>query len=81
MAVSYTHLDVYKRQQYGGSMFTRTYDTYSQLLDDFYTQRDNIQRMRHRIADLLKVLAKMCIRDRSENAHKMCRHKDNGLSD
>ena len=43
--------------QYGGMMFTRTYPTYSQLLDDFYTQRDSIQRMRHRSADLLKILA------------------------
>lgn len=43
--------------QYGGMMFTRTYSTYSQLLDDFYTQRDSIQRMRHRSADLLKILA------------------------
>lgn len=52
--VDFSFMDIH---QYGGSMFTRTYDTYSQLLDDFYTQRDNIQRMRHRSADLLKVLA------------------------
>lgn len=52
--IDFSFMDIH---QYGGSMFTRTYDTYSQLLDDFYTQRDNIQRMRHRSADLLKVLA------------------------
>lgn len=52
--MDFSFMDIH---QYGGSMFTRTYDTYSQLLDDFYTQRDNIQRMRHRSADLLKVLA------------------------
>lgn len=52
--VDFSFMDIH---QYDGSMFTRTYDTYSQLLDDFYTQRDNIQRMRHRSADLLKVLA------------------------
>lgn len=52
--VDFSFMDIH---QYGGMMFTRTYDTYSQLLDDFYTQRDNIQRMRHRSADLLKILA------------------------
>lgn len=52
--VDFSFMDIH---QYGGSMFTRTYPTYSSLLDDFYTQRDNIQRMRHRSADLLKVLA------------------------
>lgn len=52
--MDFSFLDIH---QYGGSMFTRTYDSYSQLLDDFYTQRDNIQRMHHRSSDLLKVLA------------------------
>ena len=52
--VDFSFMDIH---QYGGTMFTRTYDSYSQLLDDFYTQRDNIQRMRHRSADLLKTLA------------------------
>ena len=52
--MDFSFLDIH---QYGGSMFTRTYDSYSQLLDDFYTQRDSIQRMRHRSSDLLKVLA------------------------
>ena len=52
--VDYSFIDIH---QYGGSMFTKTYESYSQLLDDFYTQRDNLQRMRHRSADLLKVLA------------------------
>ena len=51
--MDFSFLDIH---QYGGSMFTRTYDSYSQLLDDFYTQRDNIQRMRHRSSDLLRVL-------------------------
>ena len=52
--VDFSFMDIH---QYGGTMFTRTYDSYSLLLDDFYTQRDNIQRMRHRSADLLKTLA------------------------
>ena len=52
--MDFSFMDIH---QYGGSMFTRTYPSYSSLLDDFYTQRDNIQRMKHRSADLLKVLA------------------------
>ena len=52
--MDFSFMDIH---QYGGMMFTRTYDTYSHLLDDFYTQRDSIQRMRHRSADLLKILA------------------------
>lgn len=52
--IDFSFMDLH---QYGGSMFTRSYESYSRLLDDFYTQRDNVQRMRHRSADLLKVLA------------------------
>ncbi len=52
--IDFSFMDIH---QYGGTMFTRSYDSYSHLLDDFYTQRDNIQRMRHRSADLLKILA------------------------
>ena len=44
-------------RQYGPSMVTRQYESYSQLLDQFYTQRDHVQRMKHRSADLLKFLA------------------------
>jgi len=44
-------------RQYGNMAVTHTYETYSQLLDSFYTQRDNVQRMRHRSSDLLKTLA------------------------
>lgn len=43
--------------QYGGNMFTKTYESYSDLLDNFYTERSNIQRMHHRSAGLLKVLS------------------------
>ncbi len=44
-------------RQYGSTVVNRQYETYSQLLDQFYTQRDNVQRMKHRSADLLKFLA------------------------
>ena len=50
----FSFLDIH---QYGPSMVTRQYETYSQLLDQFYTQRDHVQRMKHRSADLLKFLA------------------------
>ena len=52
--MDYSFLDIH---QYGTSVLTRSCDTYSQLLDHFYTQRDNVQRMKHRSSDLLKVLA------------------------
>ncbi len=44
-------------RQYGSTVVNRQYESYSQLLDQFYTQRDNVQRMKHRSADLLKFLA------------------------
>lgn len=43
--------------QYGSSMISRQFDSYSSLLDQFYSQRDHIQRMKHRSSDLLKFLA------------------------
>lgn len=44
-------------KQYGSTMVSYQYDTYSQLLDQFYSQRDHVQRMKHRSADLLKFLS------------------------
>ncbi len=44
-------------RQYGSTVANRQHETYSQLLDQFYTQRDNVQRMKQRSADLLKFLA------------------------
>ena len=38
--VDFSFMDIH---QYGGMMFTRTYDTYSHLLDDFYTQRPTLK--------------------------------------
>ncbi len=43
-------------RQYGNSMLTREYDSYSQLLDRFYSERDAIDRMKQRSNDLLKFL-------------------------
>ena len=50
----FSFLDIH---QYGATMVSRQYESYSQLLDQFYTQRDHVHRMKHRSADLLKFLA------------------------
>ena len=40
--------------QYGGAMETRTYESFSALLDDFYEAREQEERTRQRGADLLR---------------------------
>ena len=40
--------------QYGGAMETRTYESFSALLDDFYEAREREERTRQRGADLLR---------------------------
>lgn len=52
----YTYLDV---NQYGHVLVSRPYESYSQLLDAFYSERDRIDRMRQRGADLLKLLVNL----------------------
>ena len=42
--------------QYGSSAIERPCDSFSQLLDDFYTERDTQERMRVREQDLLRLL-------------------------
>ncbi|WRS28807.1 NFACT RNA binding domain-containing protein [Oscillospiraceae bacterium MB08-C2-2] len=42
--------------QYGPAMVTRPYPDCSSLLDDFYRQRDTMERMKQRSGDLLKLL-------------------------
>lgn len=42
--------------QYASSAIVRECATYSRLLDDFYTERDTLERMRVREQDLLRVL-------------------------
>lgn len=42
--------------QYGAAMLTKPYDSPSDLLDDFYSQRDQIVRMKQRSNDLLKLI-------------------------
>lgn len=44
--------------QYGLSAVTRQYMSASELLDEFFTQRDSVERMKQRSQDLLNVLTK-----------------------
>ena len=44
-------------RQYGGSLQTRRFDTYGELLDAFYGDRDRIARMKAKSADLNRLLA------------------------
>ena len=44
-------------QQYGTSAVVRRGDTFSQMLDDFYRERDQLERMRVREQDLLRLLS------------------------
>jgi len=43
--------------QYGHLMLTKHYDSYSSLLDSFYSERDRMERMKVRSHDLLRLLA------------------------
>ena len=42
--------------EYGTSMLTQSFESPSQLLDSFYSERDRIERMKQRSHDLLKML-------------------------
>lgn len=44
-------------QQYGTSAVTRSAESFSQLLDDFYRERDSQERMRVKSQDLLRLLS------------------------
>lgn len=51
-----TFIPVY---QYGNAMLTKSFDTYSSLLDNFYYQRDMAVRMKQRSMDLHKLVSNM----------------------
>lgn len=51
--MDFSFLDI---NQYAGRLQTVRYDTFSQLLDVFYSERGRIERMRQRCHDLLKLL-------------------------
>lgn len=43
-------------RQYGKTLVKKEYETYSELLDDFYFERDKANRIKRRAADLFKLL-------------------------
>lgn len=43
-------------RQYGNSLKKKNYETYSELLDDFYFERDRVTRIKRRASDLYKIL-------------------------
>ncbi len=52
----FTFLDM---NQYGHVLVCREYETFSALLDSFYSERDRIDRMQQRGSDLLKLLVNL----------------------
>ncbi len=50
----FSYMDI---TQYGFSLTPQKSDSYSALLDDFYRERDRIDRMRQRTSDIMKVLS------------------------
>ena len=52
----FCYLDI---NQYGHTLVCRTYETYSALLDAFYSERDRIDRVHQRGSDLLKLLVNL----------------------
>ena len=51
--MDFSFLDIH---QYGSAAVVKRCESFSQLLDDFYRERDQIERMRVREADLLRLL-------------------------
>ena len=43
-------------RQYGKTLEKKEYETYSELLDDFYFERDKVNRIKRRAADLFKLV-------------------------
>lgn len=48
--------------QYGSAVHIKRYETLSEVLDDFYYERDVVERTRRREHDLFKLLATLCER-------------------
>ena len=68
-------------RQYGNNMSQQKAESFSALLDGFYTKRDNAERMRHQSQDILKLLTTLSNRTaRKINARKAdlkkCENKD-----
>lgn len=57
--IDYTFLNI---EQYGNFATVKEYESFSQLLDTFYEERDSRERMRVKSQDLTKLLANLCER-------------------
>lgn len=51
-----SHIEV---KQYGSALICKKYESPSELLDDFYYERDRINRINHRARELIKMLNKL----------------------
>lgn len=68
-------------QQYGAAATTKNVDSFSELLDSFYREKDSIERMRVKSQDLLKLLSNLSERlSRKINTQqaelKACENRD-----
>lgn len=57
--MDYTFINI---EQYGNFATVKEYDSFSQLLDTFYEERDSRERMRVKSQDLTKLLVNLCER-------------------
>ena len=62
--------------QYGGLMGTKQFDTPSQLLDYFYSERDTLSRTRQKAQDLFRLLANTIDRTESRVKNQQLELKD-----
>ena len=62
--------------QYGGLMVTKQFDTPSQLLDYFYSERDTLSRTRQKAQDLFRLLANTIDRTESRVKNQQLELKD-----
>ncbi len=67
--------------QYGHSMTLRSFDSLDSLLDDFYTERDRLERVRQKSGDLLKTVVNIYDRiarklANQRNDLEKCKDKD-----
>lgn len=54
--IDYSFLDIH---QYGHKASIRQYDSYSELLDDYYFEKDRIERTRHKGQELFKLVSNL----------------------
>lgn len=58
--------------QYGGELEKRQFDSFSALLDAFYTARDTADRIRHAAGDMIKLVGNLKARTEKKLAIRLC---------